>query len=332
MLSPTKLYLIWYKVGDLVLLCIKGPGVGECSPCPAGSFVQGESCEACAAGTFSLEGATVCATCDPSTISEPGADTCTPCEDSFVEVDNVSREICPPGTCQAGEVNQCITCFAGLFQPQPGQAFCRDCPRGSFQPLEGQTMCDQCPAMYVQPFKGKTVCIECPNGSIEREGEICVDDPDMNSCVGGYIEGPGFNECSVFPAGTYELRGKCTECAAGTFSGEGATICISCDPSMVSAPGADTCKTCDAGAVEVDNVKCYICQPGTSQSGEACIPCAAGLHQPDAGETVCLPCLPGSYQPLVGAKGFAQCLQDFVQPLEVQTVCIGCSEGDIEGE
>jgi hypothetical protein len=58
-----------------------GQGSSTCSQhCPAGQFVDGNHCSACAAGTFSGADASSCTSCPINTFSGSGASTCTPCQ------------------------------------------------------------------------------------------------------------------------------------------------------------------------------------------------------------------------------------------------------------
>ena len=92
-------------------------GVGECSPCPAGTFVSpgASTCEPCPAGTFSAEpGSTACAACESGSVApteglasceacaeglEPNMDA-TACGFGCASDEDCAASACELGTCE----------------------------------------------------------------------------------------------------------------------------------------------------------------------------------------------------------------------------------------
>jgi hypothetical protein len=150
----------------------------ECEPCAMGAFEEGGFCLPCEPGTFG--GATGLSACTPCADREiapapGGASSCTVCDEGSISVGGVKCEICPAGTGQRFDLNnECVPCYVGLYQPNPGQNFCLQCPRGSMQPLIGQVSCNQCPPNWVQPGRGETECAPCPPGTVEGSRDKCV--------------------------------------------------------------------------------------------------------------------------------------------------------------
>jgi hypothetical protein len=150
----------------------------ECEPCAKGTLEEGGVCLLCEPGTFGgATGLTACIPCADREIAPApgGASSCNVCDEGSISVDGVKCEICPAGTGQRFDLNnECVPCYVGLYQPDPGQTFCLQCPRGSVQPSTGQVSCNQCPPNWVQPGSGETECVPCPPGTVEGSRDECV--------------------------------------------------------------------------------------------------------------------------------------------------------------
>ena len=87
------------------------------------------------------------------------------------------------------------------------------------------------------------------------------------------------NKVKVCSAGEFSKRGKCVECAAGTYSESNATECITCDAGRYSAAGSDKCSICGVGTYsKIGSETCDTCSAGTyATAGSAeCTKCTGG--------------------------------------------------------
>ena len=99
-------------------------GAAECSPlCAAGTYLSGDSCVDCPAGTFQLQ-------------HEHEQTSCIDCPAGRYT----------PSTGGGGEADSygCLYCPAGQMQAAEGQSECTECEVGQTQQLEGQTSCELC--------------------------------------------------------------------------------------------------------------------------------------------------------------------------------------------
>ena len=109
--------------------------------------------------------------------------------------------------------------------------------------------------------------------------------------------------------------GSGPQCAAGTFSGSGATACVlcaagradtdvspttpcaACQPGLHTEPGARKCTACSSGTFGTDpSIACKPCPKGSysAPSATTCSTCASGQADADnAAGTPCVDCAAG---------------------------------------
>jgi hypothetical protein len=88
------------------------------------------TCFQCAAGSYSLRGATTCITCNAGFTSGPGASVCIPCPIGYYSVS--------PG-------GSCYQCAAGSYTSSSGASVCTSCPSKQFS-NPGASACTSCSA------------------------------------------------------------------------------------------------------------------------------------------------------------------------------------------
>jgi hypothetical protein len=183
--------------------------------CPAGSFcpTNAASPSACAAGTYSVAGATLCAftesSCPAGTFASPPS----------------SCIACAAGTFSAGGVSPCSSCAAGAYSAA-GAASCTfantSCPAGTYA---------SAPAS----------CLACAAGKFSAGGtSSCF------ACAAGKFSTGGASSC-LCPAGTYSPT--CTDCPLQTYASQsGAAACSPCPPGLFTHSTRSTsCDSCGAG-------------------------------------------------------------------------------------
>ena len=110
--------------------------------------------------------------------------------------------------------------------------------------------------------------------------------------VAGVIVTTGaFTSCS---GGQYLYTGWCFQCAANSFSAEGATTCTTCADGTTSAAGSLSCTACSAGSYRSSSMAaCVQCAAGTysATSATSCIQCPSGQISP-SGSTQISACVP----------------------------------------
>ncbi|MBR4315627.1 MAG: hypothetical protein IKP65_01465, partial [Alphaproteobacteria bacterium] len=69
------------------------------------------------------------------------------------------------------------------------------------------------------------------------------------SCAAGKYSGAGASSCSTCEAGKYSAAGasSCSTCAAGTISAKGSSSCQACSAGTYSVTGSSSCSTCPTG-------------------------------------------------------------------------------------
>ena len=102
------------------VLLIKGLKIQESFQqrvCPDGMTMFGNSCVACPAGSYCLQGHSSAIQCPDGTVSTGGATRCT---------------VCSPGTYSKGAVILCEKCPAGYYCPDNGTSTPVECPSGFY--------------------------------------------------------------------------------------------------------------------------------------------------------------------------------------------------------
>eukprot|EP00435_Cladocopium_sp_Y103_P014915 s647_g3.t1 len=231
----------------------------SCIECSAGSYSQealSSSCVSCAAGRFSSQpGASngeACQDCIPGRFSLENSSQCEECEpggwSGFVR--QTRCEQCAAGTAssQRGATTKewCLLCGRGNFSLS-GAASCSPCPAGRAANLVGASACEKCAAGRYTSTEGATECEACPSGrsasstgsSSEEACEICppgrlapeVGAASCDQCQPGrWQQLPGATGCNLCPPGTSNSApggssdSLCAPCGLGLWSGEGMRV------------------------------------------------------------------------------------------------------------
>jgi len=268
-----------------------------CDQCPMGkkSVDDRTSCEACAVGTYSNAEAEVCDACVAGTWSPAEANIC---------------DDCAPGTERPlGASNGCQACQAGYIAPGHGTAACAVCAAGQASSAD-RLSCQLCPLNTFAP-KASGACLPCANGEYSGVGAA-----KCNNCDPGFYPNPASVEgeciacegtvqyaiaasgavtasCNMCEAGTYRVGDSCPDCAAGTWSADGAKVCALCDAGHISGAAAGQCTPCAAGTRSND-------------ARTKCIPCAVH-HTSVPGKDACAPCADNHWTMVVGSKDCELC-------------------------
>jgi len=209
--------------------------------------------------------------------------------------------------CVAGEFGTCDVasgtslCFINCQ--------CTKCPAGKVSTVVGATSdtCTFCGAGQVSAA-GDTTCTACV------AGQYATGDPTDTG--GGLVSqiSLGATSCNDCPAGYFASAGSsivCEACAAGKYSGIGATVCPDCAAGAYSSSAYATCTVCIAGfktSLASAATACTACDAGqTSNAGSvSCTNCVAGTYSP-AGAASCTDCAPGSFNDAPGLGVCSDC-------------------------
>jgi hypothetical protein len=292
-----------------------------CKDCPTGYYLEGiastthSDCAACELGKYGDQRyttATGCKICSGGKYNENLASAT--CSGVCVPGRFATQSSTPLGH---DNVNDCIECPAGFFQPGAGEERCLGCPGA----IAGATACDGC-----LPGKWKS-------------GETC-----LNCGTGLYTDSVNKQECSECPAGFYaegersEAATGCDACSAGFYSTltrqhVKASACIACSKGRYSTVlGANSivqCTACDAGRYNEEQ---------GSPDPSSCSPCTPGKWNNDVSsisETACRSCLLGKYSADVAASSAGNCKncpQGWYQGDEGQTHCLLCVPGQAQSK
>ncbi|KAH9910835.1 uncharacterized protein BXZ73DRAFT_108439 [Epithele typhae] len=239
-------------------------GSASCTPCSAGTYFAGSSCLSCPVNTYSAPLATSCTACPDQQVSDMGSSSCHACA-SGTHYDSGSCVIDTP------------TCTPGQY-PLDGE--CSSCAANTYS--SDGTECLPCPSNEVS-VPASSSCHGCADGThYDAESATCVTDPPM--CPAGtYLNG---NACTLCAAGSYSGDGatECEECPAGQFSWEGASACCPCCSGFYSDhPGASSCAQCaTAGAYSVVGASSASACSSYYLGGQLSCP-SAGPTCPDVG-------------------------------------------------
>jgi len=305
-------------------------------------------CEDCAAGSYSpTTASTGCTDCElgrtQSAIARKYCDNCP--EGRHMGIQGSSAAEC--NICTAGKFSQpmwsiCVDCFAGTYSAaEAGQ--CTFCEEGTYQSSTGQSSCTDCDAGKFLGQTGQTGTVTFthhthhPNGCIGAyTGNYLAQVSTPNGC---YNFCDNYQDCRYFQLNNYvcytyqggctqyggyntykmNFLGACDDCAAGTYSNDGAASCTTCDPGYFSGSSASACTACPVGkrTVGTDRITCHDCPVGMYQDQE-------GQHQSpitNVGNAInilegCKSCNGGQYS----AAGSASCTNcDAGQYLEAPT-------------
>ena len=257
----------------------------DCLICSAGSYstMLGRSsvCDACAAGTYSLDGATKCLGCENGTFSLSNSSICTQCQ-------------------------------LGYYAPANSSA-CTPCPKNTYLNVGGKgsvSDCMPCPTGTTSAILGNSDpgCSACPAGSYQA-GDTCA------TCNAGSFSRGSVSSCSACVPGTYSglNASVCKACAPGWFSaGNGSSFCVSCGYGQFSSTQASVCSNCSIGSYSLFNASaCVACDAGyyAGPAASMCSACSAGTWSASViGFALdCSSCVAGTYSTALAANTSSAC-------------------------
>ena len=129
---------------------------------------------------------------------------------------------------------------------------------------------------------------------------------------------PGFcigKDCCQTGSFFDSITDKCTQCAAGKSSADGAETCADCTAGKFSTAGT-SCSDCPMGqySTAAGSTSCYSCPMGQfstvtgATSVSSCSDCPAGKWSSTLGASSCTDCLAGTYSTVTGATSVSSCI------------------------
>jgi len=271
--------------------------IGNCTCNKGYTGADGETCTACATGTFKdVNGSEACSLCpdgkystSTGAISEATCDACPAASSSGAGSDEGTDCVCNMGyTGPAG--GECSSCAAGTFKNVTGSSVCLQCSWGKYSIGTGMTSeatCSGCPPhTYSGEGSSKIGNCTCNKGYTGADGEACT------ACAAGtFKDVNGSSPCSLCPGGTYStLSGAvsvavCGECALDSFA--------------------------EAGSDEATDCKCNIGFTGPGGgfvvgNGSPCAPCLAGTFKDTLGSLPCTDCPASTYSVKMAATSLVK--------------------------
>ena len=342
----------------------------ECE-CPAGQEFVENVCTKCQPGNFEDEGE--CAPCgEGEVINSEGASECTPCQGVYVP--NVARTecICPSGYGFDEESNNCEECQPGTYSKD---GMCEDCGEGKVQPDSGESDCNACTGGAVAS-EDKTQC-NCPSGqgvvedvctkctagnyAVNNTCEPCGEDEvqaaeeasSCDICTEGKVPNEAHTACECPSDTVYDAeKSQCAGCGIGKFAA--GDHCESCDVNEIQpnekATGCTTCTGGSSANVEMTqcdctdgygflNGICTICEPGTFDDNNECVPCGEDEAQSASGATSCDTCtgdlIPNEDKTDCVCPAGSEEVDGACAPCEegeylLEGVCTSCPEGQVQ--
>ena len=317
-------------------VCLNGYHMveGVCQPyCNAGYYWDGEICQACAAGHYSLQGSTSCSACAAGRYQpNPGQSSCLSCPTGSTTEGTGSTTIESCNICQSGYIMQdgvCTPCPAGSYAAF-GDTSCTLCPVGKYQGYTGSSSCYSCPKGRTTLTEGATSCVCDTENGFVAVGDECI--LVEYSCGAGHFYDSDTKECKACEAGTFSSSGEtyCTACPYGYFADkEGSVICQQCPTGWTtSANKATSCDVC-ADGYEMQNGQCILsCPAGQVFNGTACEDCPVGYFSAK-GDSTCQVCPRGYSTSHTGSYQCDVCADDYV---DRDGACIPKAESCHSGE
>jgi hypothetical protein len=220
-----------------------------CVACSAGSTCTFNTMSVCAAGSFSIAGASVCSLCATGTYSgSAGSSACTQCP-ALMTTPGTGRTDLDNCTCATSgwfrnSSTTCRACTPGYMCPTYNQESI--CQKGFFS-LSGASLCTACPTGTYSSNVGSSACTQCPAlMTTFATGQI-----DLNNCTcatSGWFKNSS-TTCRPCRAG-YACPNVLQEnnCPLNTYSLSGYTSCVNCLSNSVSLlPNTSTGCVCNAG-------------------------------------------------------------------------------------
>ncbi len=341
--------------------------------CAAGYYLSGNNCVACTtsdvANSMSVTSAagstakTACkaATCKPGFILASGA--CTACSDQQYSAGGTSASCttCPANTsansdhsgCQAlgcsntqyFDGNTCKTsdtsnCGAkGLKCSVTTGASTMECATNTCR-------AKTCQDGYLLSSGNCTPCaLTTSAASMTTASGSCK----AKTCQPGYKLASGAGTACA--AGTSSAGGTataCSNCAANTYSTQGAAVCTACPTGSYSAAGSASCNLectaasqCTKGTgvntMTCNSNKCVVstCNAGYYLENGACVACPAGTYKTTSdalGITSCTACASGTYSNSTArTTSCTSCPAGKYAPTSGNTACAFCPAGTYSG-
>lgn len=293
----------FFCTGDVAFQCGAGAtsdaGSSTAADCRcAAGFTgpNGQSCEACAPGTFkSTVGSSECSQCAPGMYSTTSGATnssvCVACGDlktSTVGSSSPASCVCVAGyeVSDTDDTNDCVACTSGKFSNASNRT-CVSCALGSYASGSGATACTTCPIHSTTVSLGATSVDDC----------VCAEGFDGDGGV-----------CQACGPGTHDSGSGCVLCGVNTYSsGFGAIECTPCPVDSSSVVGSATLANCS-------------CDAGFAWTGTACTPCSSGHVKLLPGNSLaCQPCVAGTF-----AVNTTTCLSCPVDTFQASTGADAC--------
>eukprot|EP00698_Gefionella_okellyi_P001450 TRINITY_DN11405_c0_g1_i11.p1 TRINITY_DN11405_c0_g1~~TRINITY_DN11405_c0_g1_i11.p1 ORF type:complete len:2212 (+),score=424.46 TRINITY_DN11405_c0_g1_i11:34-6669(+) len=326
-----------------------GPGDNAtCIQCSAGAFTNVSAstmCTKCDLGYWSASGDTHCTACLAGNYANVSGDSgvCRPCASgSFSANDGSTRcETCLRGSWSTTGRTRCEQCAAGTFSADLSASQpCAVCPAGSFSNASGASGCSQCEVGY-WAAANSTQCTACSAGTysnVTSASQPCAVCP-----AGSFSNTSGASGCSQCEVGYWAAANstQCTACGAGTYSNmTGSTSvsgCFNCSAGYFSnITAASTCSVCELGSwSNASWTVCSKCPIGSysrteaATSSSACVLCAGGSINTNAGSTSCTDCGAG-YWSLGGASICSRCTAGTYSTApraSAANSCVSCTAG-----
>ena len=243
-------------------------GSNQCDRCKAGYQKNGNTCQSCSGGYYSIEGgscqkcpkgqrsnstsaSTSCVSCNSNNEyqDQEGQSSCKICSTGFVPSNRQSCASCTSGSywngsscvsCSAGSYSgvnatSCTPCSSGYYQPSIGQGSCLACNGSNqYQDGSGQTSCKTCGANSV-PNSGHTGCNSTCSNKSSCTSTQYYDGCYCQNCTAGQVPNSDKTGCytpstapTSCPDGQYLANGSCNNCPSGCKKCTSATSCSEC--------------------------------------------------------------------------------------------------------
>ncbi len=273
--------------------------------CLPGFYAEGEACQPCPSGRFSMFGlmdpCTLCASGRYGATAAMNTSTCSGnCTAGFTcPLGSISDtvSVCPVGQFSNPGASTCSGCAAGQYGATAAMntsGCTAACPAGTFGSASGlsTSACSgNCTAGYACPAGSTSAtAVQCPPGTYSvvaaSSCELCPEgrfgasaalpsSACSGACTAGYfcLAGSASSTQGTCPPGQYSIAGaaSCTNCSAGRYGASPGTNSPSCD--AVCNPG-------------------YVCPPGSTTGAPPDSLCPAGQYA-FAGALACANCAAG---------------------------------------
>jgi hypothetical protein len=327
-----------------------------CTPCPKGTWLSGDVCIACVAGTYadkvgttrctmcpggkymkdaSMTGSTAlsdCLACDADQVSKPGSVGKTQCK---------SKNTYP--NCEGGYVPQtpgatpivCVPCTDGKYA-EKDHSTCQDCAPGktcsyyvNYGATSGVSYSNECD----YPYR----CTMCPAGTDnEAKKDQC------SKCADGYYRAANYaGKCEQNGADTMVVSPNKDEivsrCGNHYYKDRTLKACVACPSGKYYLGGQyyttqnnfildivskDQCQSCPAGW--------YNKMPMGQTSTILCTACNPGKYSDSAGSTTCKDCPADTYSEEMGSTECLPCEPGYESPsggVVSASMCTACAVG-----